>query len=316
MSSLRTARRSVLLVGLLLVPPAPAADPVLDIVVTSSLSTTKEHATSYRGSLHQDVQAVFKSLEPPGELDDGKAPPDGAARYRLFIEHKGTVSVGDALKTFGEHPIKSELVGNKIVVGPDRTKYVTTWCLPYTHTGTAAFRLAEWKAGKYQPVLSWSATVPDPNDGLGRKGLLDVATLNQDAAKAPLNFKPAFPKKLEEARTEALNSLLPGELREAVCQALVPGRIGKVKPAGDDVAAELTFQNKSPWPVAKVKVSVLAMGNRLIGNEESELEFSPPLAPGKSGTATLTGMVTPTDPKLTKLKAGVTVQGVTFDPGK
>lgn len=317
MPSVRTVRRFALV--LLLFPTVAVADPAIDLVVTTNLTTRKEHLDAYRTALRDEVAAALRSLEPDAEPDEGK-PPDGAARFRVFVDHTGSASVGDTLKVFSAHPIKTEIAGNKIVLSPDRTKYNTTWYLPYSHKGAVTLRLTEWKAGKYQPVLAWSVTPPGPYDSIDRKGLIEVDRLAQDTAKAPIKLNPMCPKKLEEARAEALNQVLPGEFHEAVCQGLVPGRIGKVKNGAEAVTAELTFQNKSPWPVKAVKVAVMTTGYMVIGTGlgggDYDVEFAQPVAPGKSITQVVTGTATQTDPKLIEQKPGVTIRAITFDPGK
>lgn len=321
MSSLRMVCQSAnFLVGVLFLFPAMAfADPVVDLVVTTNLNTRKEHLEAYRSALREEVAAALSSLNLAPEPDEGKLPPDGAARFRVFVDHNGTASVGDALKVFSAHPIKTDVVGNKFLVGPDRTKYHTTWCLPYSHRASVTLRLTEWKAGKYHPLLAWTVTPPGPYDSIDRKGLIEVEILAQDTAKAPIKFNPPFPKKLEEARAEALSQVLPGEFHEAVCQGLVPGRIVKVKKGVEEVLAELTFQNKSPWPVKGIKVAVMTAGYTVIGTGlgggDYELEFAQPVAPGKSITQTVAGNATQADPKLIEQRPGVTIRAITFDPG-
>lgn len=322
MSPLRMVRWfAFLLVGVIFLFPAMAfADPVVDLVVTTNLTTSKEHLDAYRSALRDEVAAALESLDPAPEPDEGKLPPDGAARFRVFVEHNGTASVGDALKVFSAHPIKSEMAGNKLILSPDKTKYHTTWCLPYSHRASVTLRLTEWKAGKYHPVLAWTVTPPGPYDSIDRKGLIEVGTLAQDTAKAPIKFNPPLPKKLEEVRAEALNQVLPGEFHEAVCQGLVAGRILKVKKGAEETMAELTFQNKSPWPVKGVKVAVMTAGYLVIGTGlgggDYDLEFAQPIAPGKSITQMVTGSATQTNPNLIEQKPGVTIRAITFDAGK
>ena len=363
-------RPSVLSLAAVLLIAIPAvADPaVLDVVVTSTLETPKEHVKSYRKVLHESALAALMSLSPADEPDDGAAPPDGAAKYRLFVDHKGVVVVGDALKEFSMRPIKLVAEGAKFAGVPDKNKYElygTDWYLPYQHTGFVALRLAEWKGGKYQTLLTWSAAIPESHvviKGQGllkvpagyrleaataadvdieRKGLVKVASLQEVKINAALNFKPAFPKKVAEARIEVLNAVLPEDYSAGLFQGLVSGRVVKAKvgasvgggglgsgglesgrvvkakAGADDTTeptADLVFLNKSPWPVKSVTVTVVTATNVLIGMKDMELEFAQPLAPGKSAPLTSAGTASPNDTRLSGLKPGVLVTGVEFLP--
>ena len=343
---------------LLIAIPAVADPPVLDVVVTSTLATPKEHVKSYREVLHEMAVTALMSLSPADEPDNGAAPTDGAAKYRLFVDHKGVVVVGNALKVFSTPPIRLARNGAKFDGIPDNNKYelfATEWYLPYEHKGAVDLRLAEWKGGKYQTLLSWSAAIPeshgdiDPvgmlevptgyrlDDGLDRhthierKGLMEVARLKEVTINAAVNFKSKCPKKVEEARTEILNATLPADYSDGLFQRLVSGRVVKAKTGASDgggglgsgglvsdregrATAELLFLNKSPWPVKKVKVTVVTATNVLIGMEDTELEFAQPLAPGKSALLKHSGAARANDTRLTGLKPGVTIKGVEFDP--
>jgi|SRR5262245_3611218 len=301
----------------LLAPPAAAADPVLDVVITTNLTTAKEHAGSYRDAIRSELADALSSLAPVTEGADGKPLKDGAARFRLTAEHKGTASVGDALKVISEHPTKGEpAAGSKAV--PDKSRYVTTWYLPYQHKGTISFQLAEWKDGAYKALDTWTVPVPDPLDAEERRGLIVSAELKQDASKAKIDFKPKFPKELAKAREEALSQILPGSIRDGFFQRLVSVRIAKVKATPDTVEAELALQNRSPWAVRKIRLGAMTQAMVLVGDAGAnhELEFNPPLAPGKSATRTVSGAATKVNAKAAGVKPGVTLAVVQFDPPK
>jgi hypothetical protein len=308
-----TRLASVLVAALLAARSAAGADPVLDVVVTTNLITTNEHAGAYREAIRAQLADALSSLAPLTESPDGKPPKDGAARFRLTAEHKGTATVGDTLKAVGEHPTAS---GAK--AGPDKTRYVTTWYLLYQHKGTIAFQLAEWKGGAYKVLDSWTVLVPDPLDTEEHRGLVAVAELKQDASKAKIDLNPKFPKDLSKARDEALARILPGSIRDAFFQRLVSARIAKVKGTADTVEAELAFQNRSPWAVKKLRVGAVTQAMVLVGDSGAnhELEFNPPLAPGKSATRTVSGAATKVNSKVAGVKPGVTFGAVQFEPPK
>jgi hypothetical protein len=308
-----TRLASVLVAGLLAARCAAGADPVLDVVVTTNLATSNEHAGAYREAIRAQLAEALSSLAPATESPDGKPPQDGAARFRLTAEHKGTASVGDALKAVGEHPTAS---GAK--AGPDRTRYVTTWYVQYQHKGTIAFQLAEWKDGGYKVRDSWTVPVPDPLDTEEHRGLLAVAELKQDASKTKIDLNPKFPKELAKVRDEALSRILPGSVRDAFFQRLVSARIAKVKGTADTAEVELAVQNRSPWAVKKLRVGAVTQAMVLVGDSGAnhELEFSPPLAPGKSATRAVSGPATKVNAKVAGVKPGVTFGAVEFEPPK
>jgi hypothetical protein len=298
--------------------PASAADPVLDVVITTNLTTSKVHAGSYRDAIRSELADALSSLAPVTEGADGKPLKDGAARFRLTAEHKGTATVGDTLKVVSEHPAKSEPATPGAKAGPDKSRYVTTWYLPYQHKGAITFQLAEWKDGAYKAFDSWTIPVPDPLDTEDRRGLFVAAELKQDASKAKIDFKPKFPKELAKVREEALSQILPGSIRDGFFQRLVSARMARVKATADTVEAELALQNRSPWAVKKIRLGAVTQAMVLVGDAGAnhELEFNPPLAPGKSATRTVSGAATKVNAKVAGVKPGVTLAVVQFDPPK
>src|SRR5262245_63350785 len=92
----------------LLAPPAAAADPVLDVVITTNLTTAKEHAGSYRDAIRSELADALSSLAPVTEGADGKPLKDGAARFRLTAEPKRSGSMGNAGKVNRRPPEQGE----------------------------------------------------------------------------------------------------------------------------------------------------------------------------------------------------------------
>ncbi|HJZ92089.1 MAG TPA: hypothetical protein VKE40_14535 [Gemmataceae bacterium] len=308
-----TTLMSALVAALLAARGMAGAEPVLDVIVTTNLTTSKEHAGAYHEAIRAQLADALTSLSPVTESPDGKPPKDGAARFRLTAEHKGTANVGDTLKAVGEHPTAS---GAK--AGLDKSRYVTTWYLPYQHKGTIAFQLAEWKDGAYKVLDSWTVAVPDPLETDEHRGLVAVADLKQDASKAKIDFNPKFPRDLAKARDEALTRILPGSIRDGFFQRLVSARIAKVKGTADTIEAELALQNRSPWAVKKLRVGAVTQTMVLVGDSGAnhELEFNPPLAPGKSATRVVSGPATKVNAKLAGVKPGVTFGAIQFEPLK
>ena len=290
----------------------PAHD--LDIVVTTNLTTPKEHIAAYTQSLRSEAENVYHGLNVKVYENDEKAM-DGAGRYRLIIDHKGTVTLGNALTVrsgFPKSDVKSFVNGKqlKIVVGTDFKYYQSVWFLSASHKGTLAFKFQQWDGKAYKTLESWSIVAPEPDDANETKGMFRVADLVQDGNKVKIDLKPMCPKTLAEAKKEALSMLTPGEFGRTIQARLVTGTVLKAKGDGDGmVDLEVQVANKSPWPLKKAKADAFVKGAVLVG----ELTFTPPIPPGKSAKAKV--MVTPESPD-TKRIAGVRLIELEFEREK
>ena len=286
----------------------------LDIVVLTNLATSKEHAAAYVQSLRSEAERVYQGLNVKVYEDDEKAQ-EGAARYRLTIDHKGTVTLGNALTVrsgFPKSDIKTFVNGNRvnIVVGTDYKYHQSIWYLPAAHKGTLAFKFQQWDGKAYKTLESWTIAAPERDEVLESKGMLPVADLVQDGTKVKINLKPMCPKTLAEAKKDALMMLTAGEFSRSLHARLAKGTVLKAKGDGSGmVDLEILVENKSPWPIKQAKADAFVMGAVLVG----ELTFAAPIPPGKSGKAR--AMVTP-EPPDTKRIAGVRLSELQFEPAK
>jgi hypothetical protein len=286
----------------------------IDIIALTNLATSKEHVAAYVQSLRSEAEGAYQGLNVKVYENDEKAK-EGAARYRLAIEHKGTVTLGNALTVrsgFPKSDIKSFVNGKRlnIVVGTDFKYHQSIWYLPASHKGTLAFKFQEWDGKAYKTLESWTIVAPERDEVLESKGMLPVADLVQDGKKVKIDLKPMCPKTLAEAKEDALMMLTAGEFSRSILSRLAKGTVLKAMGDGSGmVDLEVLVENKSPWPIKKAKADAFVKGTVLVG----ELTFAPPIPPGKSGKAR--AMVTPESPD-TKRISGVRLSELQFEPAK
>jgi len=286
----------------------------LDIVATTNLATSKEHAAAYLQGLMSEADHAFAGLSVK-TYDAGEVPKDGTARHRLVLDHKGTVTLGSTLTSrvgFPKSDIKSFVNGKRldIVIGTDFKHHQTLWFLPAKHTGTIAFKFQQWDGAAYKTLESWSITAPDRSEVAEAKGILLVADLVQDGNKVKIDLKPKCPKTLEQAKKDALMMLMPGEFNRTISSRLAKGTVSKAKgDASGMVEVEVVVENKSPWPLTAAQADAFVQGAVLAGR----LEFQPPIPAGKSAKAKMT--VSPEQPD-TKRVPGVRLTELGFDRPK
>jgi len=306
----RTAVK-ILLVWLALVAPAPFLNAVwgknrseLDIVVTTNLQTGKEHTTAYLDRLRQEAVTAFHGLNPrsygsrkrKGDGDEPEEPQDGAARFRLVVEHKGTVVAADTPTVKSGHPVvKFEMNGTVSKTTYDISKYITTWSINAQQKGTLHFRLMKWEDNKYRVLDTWTKPVTDALMGGGTASASDV----QRATDGPQKGVGPCPVKTSELRQQAIMNVMPGPFRSGITSRLVTVKfVRAVKATGQKVPPvrsglgfetateiEVQVQNNSPWPVKHVQMLVVAPTMTY----HCKLDFAEPLAPEKATKTTTVG---------------------------
>jgi len=252
----------------------------IDIVITTRLNTTKEHVAAFRESLRKGAEKAFDSLKPTIYGEEQK-PNDGAARFRLMIEHKGTVVVGNALI-----PMRSRNPG-----GDDNV----SWQVQTGQDGEIAFRFLQWEGGKYKPLGGWS--IPAGQDAPG--GRIEVATDEVAAGRA---LPRQMPLTIPEARAKALEKLLPRDIMQPLLDGLLKVEMlqADAQEEGDRVkgAAEVVLTNVSPWPVEKASIAVeWTVGPREALRITVEHRFEKPLATRQDARFSGTGWTGQADPK-------------------
>jgi hypothetical protein len=282
----------------------------IDIIASTNLAVTKEHTAAFIRGLVSEVDDCYVGLKVRTYESDEK-PKDGAARFRLALEHRGTVAIGNSLTSRGGFPksdIKSFVNGKRldIVVGTDFKYHQTIWLIAASQKGTIGLKFQKWDGSAYKTLDSWSVPSPDCSDLAESKGLLIVADLVQDGTKAKIDLKPKAPKTLEQAKNEALMRVLPGEFSNSIYAHFAKGTIQKLKGGEGTAEVEFMIENKSPWPLVSARVDAFAKGVVLGG----DLNFKPPIRPGKSSLAKIT--VIPETPDVKRLP-GVRLANLNFE---
>jgi hypothetical protein len=202
--------------------PAPASPKAeLDVVVETGLLTPAEHRQSYLETMLEYARECLGGLVPKEPHPAGSSPPPGAARYRLFIEHRGKVEV-DAMAA------PAELVGQK---GDDARQWITR------QKGQIRFRLGRWDGTAYPTVDQWSSTfqtehfLPMPAD----------ASIDERVQYQRVARNLATP---EGVKSGILNHLLPIKLAETSGS---PG-------SPQDVTLSVT--NRSRWALRALDVTI------------------------------------------------------------
>jgi hypothetical protein len=202
---------------------APAATPQaeLDVVVETGLLTPAEHRDAYLETMLEYARQCLGGLVPKEPHPAGSSPAAGAARYRLFIEHRGKVEV-DAMAA------PAELVGQ---TGEDARQWITR------QKGEMRFRLGRWDGTAYPTVDQWSSTfqtehfLPMPAD----------ASLDERAQYQRVARNLATP---EGVKSGILNHLLPIQLA---------GTSGK---PGSPQDFTLSVANRSRWALRTLNVTI------------------------------------------------------------
>jgi len=239
-------------------PAAAAKVAELDIAVETNLRVTAEHRKAYLTTMLELARECLGGLVPPQMRDPATPPADGAARYRLFIRHQGTVRVEETASP-------AQTVG--------RTPGVIMK-LTARQKGKFIFRLAKWTGSGYPTLDTWSSEF----------GTAHVVPVPSDATADDMAF----------LRNEALLTAMPDAVSRGILDRILPIRLAATSgQAGKPKAYTVTVENRSRWPLRQLKVEVVwceqARGHRY--RYYAEPRYDGLLAPGKTtelkGTATL-----------------------------
>lgn len=249
---------------------APEADtPELDIILQSNLETTKEHSAKYRQDLRDGARKAFRSLAPKVYSEEDK-PADGAARFRVILEHKGRVWIGP----------RPEVTRSNVTPEADRV----AWRLPVRHEGVVTLRLLKWEGGQYRPLGAPTFAFPArPNNRDNPEQWVEVATL---AVPPNLPPPPQMPLSMQEAQAKVLERVEARDLEAPLLNALIQTRLlraGFINPMS--AGAQVALTNNSPWALNGVDLYVeWPQGPEAFGLAFRH-EFPTPLPPGRSAPA-------------------------------
>jgi len=234
----------------------PAAE--LDVVVDTNLRVTAEHRKAYLERMLELARGSLGGLVPTQMHDPATPPPDGAARYRLFIRHQGTVQV-------------EQTASPAQTVGPAPGSIMK---LTARQKGKFIFRLAKWTGSAYPTLDTWSSEF----------GTAHVVPVSADATADDMTF----------LRNEALLAAMPDAVSRGILDRMLPIRLAETSgDPGKTKAYTITVENRSRWPLRKLKIEMVwceqAGGNRY--RYCAEPQYDGLLAPGKKvelkGTARL-----------------------------
>ena len=282
-------------VSLLSEVASQADDPVeLDLVVSTTLKSTDEHIAKYLDALTTSAASQLSSLDPQTYDADNK-PRDGAARFRLIVEHKGTVTVGGSLQQVANgHPVVNVEVGDKsIKTTVDKAHWRTVWAMKASQKGTITFKLLQWQDKSYKSLSTWSVPV---RDMLPSEGTVIVGSVEQSTAGA-FERNPKCPVTLAEAKQTALGHLMPDDLGKDLIAGLVQAKVTRTvinKQAGtfplmQDASVEVAISNGSPWPIKNMTIIVSWTEKGQMWTTHWDHPFDPALKAGGSATLKHTG---------------------------
>jgi len=242
---------------------ATAADddevPDLDIVVGTNLQTTEAHREAYVEKLYEEASQCFRGVV---RDHDRKDLPDEdlkvrPARYRLLVEHRGTVWVGGHIALHRFHG-QLEEVGTRQPVGPGE---LWDWTILASQSGTITFRLLKWEENAYKALAHWSTPVPGlPGYEAGKKIeilLGEGSRLGMDA----LRGGKKCPFTLPEAQAKARAKMMPGDfgdIRKAILCHLFPMKVlrAQAEPNSRQGVVQVQLINRSPWPLEELRSAV------------------------------------------------------------
>ena len=253
------------LAALALLTGAPAvmaqnapAGPELDVVVETNLRETPKHRAAYLAAMLANARKCLGGLVAETAPDPATPPPDGAAPYRLFIQHHGKVEVDQTSSAAKGAAGAADGVGRLLA----------------RQRGTFLFRLAKWSGSAYPTEDQWTS---------------------EFATSHFLAIPPgASADNMVEYRNEALMLAMPHAMMSALLDHVLPIRVTET--AGESGSAKtyrILVENRSRWSLRKLAVRVIwcekAGQNRY--RYRAEARYDGLLAPGKkvelAGTAAL-----------------------------
>ncbi len=208
--------------GALAAPPAGAPMAELDVAIETNLRETAEHRKAYLKTMLELARGALGGLVSPRMRDAATPPGDGAARYRLFIRHQGTVEVeqnASPAKTVGPAP-----AGVRKLLARQKGKFI--------------FRLAKWTGARYPTLDQWSS---------------EFATSH--VLPIPANVTT---EDMAYLRNEALLTAMPDAVSRGILDRILPIQLARTSgDPGKPKACTVTVENRSRWGLWKLAVEVI-----------------------------------------------------------
>ena len=274
-----------------------AAAPELDIAVTSKLNASPEYCAECAAKLCHEAGCCFRGLNAvpaPEKPKTAARPPAGAtppppdekaaAKYRLQIDHSGSITLGNITSTLLQYP---DSHSSTIVPVAMRTWFMDAQC-----KATLQFSLLRRDGVKYTVLDKWSAPAPK-GESAPAGTQVEIARFTGVANKVGGAQLPISP---EEAAKTAQRAFLPGNPSSLILSHLFSiAAAAAPKPANGDpvpegLTLEITIENKSPWPVKEIEAVLSWQGKPHALGEMGKaggyhvLVLPEPLPPGQKTT--------------------------------
>ncbi|MEX2214757.1 MAG: hypothetical protein WD768_11545 [Phycisphaeraceae bacterium] len=298
-----------------------AQDDPLDIVVRTTLKTTAEHEAAYRQELGSLIETAMGDLSPRSYEAD-EQPKDGAAKYRLLVEHDGTITLGNSLSTSHGNPVLDvQNLANGIKVTKDNSRWESHWFLKVQERGRVTYTIQEWTGSAYRKLSAWSANFPTSPVLEAMGGKIEVASVVQ-STDGKYDRNPPCPVTMAQAKEAALAKMLPSlqamdaTIGEQFMAGILEARIVSVTVDPDaklglgvGATGKCQIINRSPWPIKSativgyVAMKAVAAPGGLGGGIgpkttgpiahvfSTDCTFDKPLEPGKTETISAAGML-------------------------
>jgi hypothetical protein len=290
--------------------------PPLDIVVKTNLKTGDEHVAKYRQALFDDA-LLRRRGEKNGPItvanaDAQESRSEGAARYRLLVEHKGALAAGDLRS--GKEAGTVTLVRNGVKT-PLGSGTRTFWNMKVTQSGSVNYTFLKWTGKKYQPLSTWSFKISTEDVVTVAYGEPVLDSDKNAVSKCPLTYAEA----VKSAFVEALPPDIPWSqqifarpgptVSDQVVAAVV--RLEKDSSGGK---AEISVRNRSPWPIKSAEFLVTVPRQKDLTSNDTLEHFSVKVAaaklllPGETGSFS----VRLERSRSTAMRPGIVVESVRY----
>lgn len=229
---------------------ARAAEPVpeLDVVARTAVRLHPDHTRMVQRKLVEYPRECLGGLVSPNMPPQEGAPKDGAARFRLFIEHAATLKMAGTVE-------KQDML--------TREGYYGLW-FATKDQGAYKFRLAQWDKSHYVNVDQWTC----PYAVVHR---IDV-------------WKTFSSRDLPVLRERALKNAFPEHVKHALLGRILPIRIVQSRGVvGATQSCRVIVKNASPWPLKSLKATLHWPDARSKGTAryKAAISVAQVLAPGK-----------------------------------
>ncbi|KPJ71115.1 MAG: hypothetical protein AMS14_09520 [Planctomycetes bacterium DG_20] len=231
--------------------------PELDVVARTAVRVSPQHTQMVLWGLTDYARQCLTGLVSKSAPDYGEAPKDGAARFRLLIEHTAS------LKT--PTPVHEVLLN-----GDFYSPFLVT-----QEKGAYRFRLTQWQESRYVNVAEWTSPYAVTH-------------------RFPLP-KSYDSRDLAGLRENALMGASPKSIKQALLDRILPIRIGQSQgDVGRPQSCQVIVKNASRWPLKSLKAALewpdaRARGQARYTRYGATITLAQALAPGQHIVLPCTG---------------------------